>query len=74
MGESVDRSLIWLSSSACADSACLQVAFSGNEVLIRNNQRPDEIAKVTREEWEVFLAGVGKGDFRLTRSTGGEPD
>ena len=65
MGESVERSLIWLSSGVCADSACLQVALSGDQVLIRSSLRPDEVTSVTRAEWEAFRAGVEKEEFHF---------
>jgi hypothetical protein len=32
-------------------------------VLMRNNQLPDRILRVTADEWSGFLRGVARGDF-----------
>ena len=53
----------WLRSSACADSACVEVGRSGNDVFVRSSQRPDEVTSFTIDEWEAFSVGIKAGDF-----------
>ncbi|MFI1988692.1 DUF397 domain-containing protein [Actinoplanes sp. NPDC020271] len=66
MSEFVDHDLVWRRSSYCAESACLEVAFRGDEVLIRNTERPSEVIVATRDEWRVLVAGIrDAGDFSV---------
>lgn len=64
MSGSMDHSQVWRSSSTCADGACVQVAMSGDEVLVRNSRQPSVITRHSRAEWDEFLAGVVRGEFR----------
>ncbi|MBB2944028.1 PHD/YefM family antitoxin component YafN of YafNO toxin-antitoxin module [Actinoplanes lutulentus] len=61
----MSESIIWQRSSHCADNACLEIALRDDEVLIRNNSRPEQVVIATREEWEALVAGVDAGDFRV---------
>ena len=66
MNDSVDRGLKWQRSTFCADNQCFEVARRGEDVLLRNSDRPGEIIVVTIAEWRIFVAGiVGAGDFRF---------
>jgi hypothetical protein len=58
-----NRDVIWLRSRACADGACAEVGRSGDEVFVRNSQRPAEVTRFTIDEWEAFSAGITAGDF-----------
>lgn len=62
MTESIHE-VTWHRSSACADGSCLEIARSGGEMFLRNNQRPNEVTRFTIDEWEAFTAGVKAGDF-----------
>jgi hypothetical protein len=59
-----DQYLIWQRSSACADGACVEVANSGDEVLVRNSDRPGEIIHFAHASWREFLVGIRQGRFR----------
>lgn len=54
----------WERSSFCSDSACVEVALDGEGVLLRNSERPDDVVRFTRREWEAFLLAIEEGDFR----------
>jgi len=58
------ENLTWKQSSFCSDSACVEVAHERDEVFVRNNERPDNVVRFTRREWDVFLRGVTAGEFR----------
>jgi hypothetical protein len=64
MTEDLDDGLIWHRSTACADNACVEVAFSQDEVMMRNSERPESVTRHSREEWTAFLQGIAHGDFR----------
>ena len=56
--------LAWQRASTCADGACVEVAFTGDLVLVRDSKRPDEAPMViTPAEWEAFTLGVLNGEF-----------
>ncbi|WP_229076430.1 DUF397 domain-containing protein [Actinoplanes sp. DH11] len=62
----MSKSINWRRSSRCADNSCLEIALRDDEVLIRNNRRPDRIVVATREEWRALVAGISDaGDFRV---------
>ncbi|BCY12467.1 DUF397 domain-containing protein [Actinoplanes sp. L3-i22] len=58
MNEFAERDLVWRRSSYCEASACLEIAFDGDDVLIRNTERPDEVIVATRGEWRGLVAGI----------------
>jgi hypothetical protein len=57
----------WITSRACNNSACVQVAhLSGGMVALRDSKdttRPAHVFDV--DEWSAFLAGVKNGEFDL---------
>lgn len=56
--------LTWRRSSACADTACVEVAGAGGFLYLRDGKAPgDRALRFTRAEWEAFLAGMKAGDF-----------
>jgi predicted secreted Zn-dependent protease len=63
MSDTPEHHLVWERSSFCSDSACVEVAESGDLIFVRNNQQPDSVVRFTRREWEVFVQGVVAGDF-----------
>jgi hypothetical protein len=54
----------WLRSSKCSTSSCVEVAWTGDRVLVRDTKHP-EIAPMefTAAEWSAFLAGARGGEF-----------
>lgn len=53
----------WQRSFGCADSNCLEVLRSEDEVLLRNSRTAETVLRFTPREWEIFLDGVKRGDF-----------
>lgn len=43
---------------------CVEVAFAGDEVLVRDSKLADSpILRFTKREWVAFLAGVKNAEF-----------
>jgi Domain of unknown function (DUF397) len=59
----------WLTSRACSNSACVQVAhLPGGLVAIRDSKDTAKPAHVfDSEEWAAFVSGVKAGEFDLPR-------
>jgi ArsR family metal-binding transcriptional regulator len=58
------RELTWYRGGRCESSSCIEVAFRGNKVLVRNSNFPNGAVLIfTREEWDTFTAGAFAGDF-----------
>jgi hypothetical protein len=56
----------FIRSSLCVNaSSCIEVAKDSTAkfVLLRQSDNPDMVLRVEREEWQVFVEGVKKGDF-----------
>lgn len=48
----------------CETNLCVEaVAIGEGTVAIRSTLAPSDILRVTREEWDAFVAGVKAGDF-----------
>jgi len=60
-----DRSgVVWVKSSKCEASSCVEVADIGHAVLVRNSSFPDgEILEIPRRDWGAFVAGILDGEF-----------
>jgi len=58
---------VWVTSRACNNSACVQVArLSGGMVAIRDSKNTTKPAHVfDSEEWAAFVTGVKAGEFDL---------
>jgi Domain of unknown function (DUF397) len=57
----------WLTSRACNNSACVQVAhLPGGVVAIRDSKDTAKVAHFfDTEEWSAFVTGVKAGEFDL---------
>jgi Domain of unknown function (DUF397) len=57
----------WITSRACNNSACVQVAYLPDGlVALRDSKDTAKQAHVfDRQEWAAFIAGVKAGDFDL---------
>lgn len=54
----------WQRSTACEASGCVEVAFDGGEVLLRDGKDPDgAVLRISAEVWEQFVATVKDGEF-----------
>jgi hypothetical protein len=48
----------------CDSGACVEVAATGDAVTIRSSAKPsDTPVRLSRDEWQEFLAGVKEGIF-----------
>jgi hypothetical protein len=60
----------WITSRACNNSACVQVAhLPGGRVAVRDSKDTAKPAHIfDGEEWAAFLTGVRAGEFDLPAS------
>ena len=56
----------WMKSSASGESGCVEVRYLDQRIQIRDSKDPSgNILEFTGFEWEAFLVGVARGEFRL---------
>ena len=56
--------IVWRTSSMSGHSNCVEVAFSGQAVLVRDSKNRDEgILSSTRSAWKDFLEAIRAGNF-----------
>jgi len=56
--------LVWQRPVSCEGGACVEVAATGDAVLLRSSSSPDAVpVTLNRDEWRVFLAGAKDGAF-----------
>ena len=67
MSEYDTSNAAWITSRACNNSACVQVAhLPGGMVAIRDAKDTSKPAHVfDSEEWSAFITGIKSGDFDL---------
>jgi hypothetical protein len=54
----------WRKSTSSATSNCVEVAFTGESVLIRHSRDESGLVLVfSQTEWAAFLTGVRNGEF-----------
>jgi Domain of unknown function (DUF397) len=58
----------WRKSSLSTTNGCVEVAFVGDRVAVRDSKERGRgpILEFTAVEWEAFLGGVRGGEFDLT--------
>ena len=57
--DQVGSSLVWRRSTFCTDTGCVEVAFSGSTVLVRDSKFPDgPVLKCSDSVWHAFLYAV----------------
>ena len=60
----------WMKSSASGESGCVEVRYMNSLVQVRDSKDPHgDILEFTGLEWEAFLVGVVRGEFRLPGTT-----
>jgi hypothetical protein len=66
-GDDASSPLVWRRSIRCDSGACVEVAFGGGGVAMRDSKESDgPILTFTRGGWASFVAGVRAGDFNLS--------
>lgn len=64
MAEPGRSSIEWRKSEASGESGCVEVAFVGRSVLVRNSRdRGGPVLSFTDSEWTAFLTGARSGTF-----------
>jgi hypothetical protein len=59
----------WMKSSASGTTGCVEVRFTNTRVQVRNSRDPHGgILEFTAPEWDAFLVGAARGEFRLPGS------
>jgi hypothetical protein len=57
-------SMPWQKSPFCAGGGCVEVAFAGDQVAMRDSKLADSpVLRFTREEWDAFAEAVKKDAF-----------
>ena len=57
---------VWMKSSRCDSSQCVEVAAVAGDVMIRDSRNPSgPILRVSRADWDAFAAGITHGDFQF---------
>ncbi|GAA4206125.1 hypothetical protein GCM10022252_67770 [Streptosporangium oxazolinicum] len=71
MNEKLDlsRAEWWTSSLSGSNGQCVQIAFLGKRVAVRDSKDPDGPTLVfTSGEWRAFAGGVRLGEFEAPAS------
>jgi hypothetical protein len=56
----------WMKTSASGTAGCVEVRFTDASILVRNSRDPHGgIREFTASEWEAFLVGAARGEFRF---------
>lgn len=56
--------LKWRKSSYSGTGNCVEVAYDGDRVLVRNSAVPDgPVLQFTADEWRAFARGMKAGEF-----------
>ena len=65
MTDSEQTDITWRKSTASTpNGTCVEVAFAGELVLVRNSRDPlGSALSFSRQEWVAFLEGVSNGEF-----------
>ena len=56
--------LTWIKASRChATNACVELAAAGEQIAVRNSQRPDTHILYAHAEISAWLDGAKRGEF-----------
>jgi len=64
--------LLWRTSSACNPSECVEVAFSGDRVFVRDSAA--RILEFSWQDWRVFVSGLQRGGGPAASAAAGMSD
>jgi hypothetical protein len=57
--------LEWRPSSRCDTGACVEIARSGDDVLVRSSLRPGAVLRLTATEFQTFCNDLVRGRYGL---------
>ncbi|MEV4345986.1 DUF397 domain-containing protein [Actinoplanes sp. NPDC049596] len=60
------QELSWRRATKCSGGTCVEVARSGDKVLVRDSKSPEAVQEYTSAEWSAFTAAVKSGEFDFT--------
>lgn len=61
---------VWRKATASGNSGCIEVAFDGPAVLMRETGDPSVVLRVSLPSWEAFTEGIKGNEFDLPSSLG----
>lgn len=50
--------LQWRRSPLCDSGQCVELAASGDQVLLRSSADKEHVLRFSREEWEIFARSI----------------
>ncbi len=59
--------LDWRQSSRCDTGACVEIARSGDDVLVRSSTRPGAVLRLTAAEFQTFCSDLVNGGYGRLR-------
>ncbi|MEU8239789.1 DUF397 domain-containing protein [Actinoplanes missouriensis] len=64
-GNMYDTTMKWRRSSFCADSSCVEVATTGDRVLVRDGKDRDReyYLAFSKEDWAGFVEDIESGRY-----------
>jgi uncharacterized protein DUF397 len=65
----VDAShLAWKKSTWSSTDGCVEVAYTGDQIAVRQSKDPDgPVLVFTPHEWKAFISGVHGGEFEAAQ-------
>lgn len=55
---------MWRAPAGCGGGACVEVAYEGDDVLVRDGKEPlGTVQHYSAAEWGAFIAAVKRGEF-----------
>ena len=61
-----DFAVSWVKSSFCSDTACVEAATFGSDVVMRDGKHRDRpFLRFSQGEWHAFLDAIAAGEFRF---------
>ncbi len=64
MADGLGSELVWHRRTVCESGACVEVAVTGDAVMVRSSLDPEATpVTLSRDEWRAFLAGAKEGAF-----------
>jgi hypothetical protein len=63
VGREPAEALTWHQGRPCHEGGCVEIAVTGEDVLVRTTVFPDAPIRLTRDEWSAFLASAKEGHF-----------
>jgi hypothetical protein len=60
----VTTTMPWRKSSYCSEGWCVEVAITGDRVVMRDGKNPHaEVLLLTHAQWDAFILGIKQDDF-----------